>query len=257
MRVEVQLTESGDGGSVVIGEAAEGRRDVFQSEERLVAGVCARFAWEQVRYGFALGRTEWATDGAVDGCADEVVGLIGNRFRGLRRISAKNLLYIEWCSLQHDVGGGKSADVAPGAGERHPWSRYVLARGRGKRKGVVRARRSDIRHQVSPVEEGRWKQGGAVRSENTEAIRHENSMVVGIKAGLGGEDVVGGMRDENGVIPGIERPILLNKVEQVRHLLQVGGHVGVVTDEVHIVEFYVHDVLDFPRRGVKFALSVC
>jgi hypothetical protein len=110
-------------------KAAEGRRDVFQSKECLVAGVCAWFAWEQVRYGSALGRTEWATDGAVDGCADEVVGLVGNSFRGLRRISAKNLPYIEWCSLQHDVGGGKSADVATGAGERHPWSRDVWPEG--------------------------------------------------------------------------------------------------------------------------------
>jgi hypothetical protein len=61
---------------------------MYFSPKSAVAGVCARFAWEQVRDGVVLWRAEWATDRAVDGCTDEIVVLIGATFRGLRRISA-------------------------------------------------------------------------------------------------------------------------------------------------------------------------
>src|SRR4029077_2798446 len=101
---------------------------------------------------------------------------------------------------QYNVGGGKGAHVTTGAGERHPRSRHVLSGRRSQRKRIVRGRRSDVRYQVSPVEERRGKQAGTAGPENTEVIRDEDSVVVGIKAGLGGEDVVGGMRDENSVI---------------------------------------------------------
>src|SRR5207248_1239176 len=40
------------------------------------------------------------------------------------------------------------------------------------------------------------------------------------------------------------RAVLLQEVEQVRHLLEIGGHVRVVPREVDIVEDEVDDVLD-------------
>ena len=34
----------------------------------------------------------------------------------------------------------------------------------------------------------------------------------------------------------VERPVAPDEVEQVRHLLEVGRHVRVVAEEVHVVE---------------------
>ena len=41
-----------------------------------------------------------------------------------------------------------------------------------------------------------------------------------------------------------ERAVVLDEVEQVRHLLEVGRDVRVVPQEVHVVELEVDDVLD-------------
>jgi hypothetical protein len=46
------------------------------------------------------------------------------------------------------------------------------------------------------------------------------------------------------VVVGEKRAIAPNKVEEVRHLLEVGWHVRVVAQEVHIVEDEVDDMLD-------------
>jgi len=48
-----------------------------------------------------------------------------------------------------------------------------------------------------------------------------------------------------GVYCYIERPILLDKVKEIGHLLQVGRHIGIVTGEVNVVEFHVHHVFNF------------
>jgi len=112
----------------------------------IVRVLCAsepKGAPRQIRDGIILGSAEGAPDRAVDGRADEIIGVVGRALRSLRRSSTENFLYVKRRSFQHDVGGGKGADVATGAGERHPRSRHVLAGRRGKRKGVVCGRRSD------------------------------------------------------------------------------------------------------------------
>jgi hypothetical protein len=62
---------------------------------------------------------------------------------------------------------------------------------------------------------------------------------------LRGENIVGGMRDKNRVIPGIEHAILFNKVKKIGHLLEIGRHIGVITGEMDVVEFHINHVLDF------------
>src|SRR5271166_2721409 len=52
------------------------------------------------------------------------------------------------------------------------------------------------------------------------------------------------MRDQRRPMVGQERPISFKELEQTWHLLEVGGHIGVVAPEMDIVELNVDDVLD-------------
>ena len=102
------------------------------------------------------------------------------------------------------------------------------------------------------------RSGGArtAWAEYAEAVGDEDAGVVGIEAGLCGEDVVGGVRDEHRVVAGVEGAVLLDEVEQVRHLFEVRGDVGIVACEVHVVEFDVHHMLDFSGGRVQLTLSL-
>jgi hypothetical protein len=64
-------------------------------------------------------------------------------------------------------------------------------------------------------------------------------MALGVDAGQRGKDVVGGVRDQRGVVVGKESAIAFQEVEQVRHLLEVGRNVRVVSAEVDIVKLNV------------------
>src|SRR5262249_21516336 len=50
-----------------------------------------------------------------------------------------------------------------------------------------------------------------------------------------------------------DRAVALQEAQQVGHLLQVGGHVRVVTREVRVVELDVDDVLDRALRRLQLA----
>ncbi len=52
------------------------------------------------------------------------------------------------------------------------------------------------------------------------------------------------MGDQRCVVVGQDSPVVLQEVEQVRQHLHVGGDVGVVTEEVDVVEPDLDDVLD-------------
>ena len=43
---------------------------------------------------------------------------------------------------------------------------------------------------------------------------------------------------------GEERPLAFEEVQQVRHLLQVGGNVGIIANEVRVIELHVDYVFD-------------
>src|SRR5579862_5344581 len=191
--------------------------------------------------------------------ADKIVGLVGEHagtraFHGLRGRWTENFLYVEGRPFQHDVGRREGAHVASSARERYPWRRYVLACGRRQRGNIVPGSRRDIRHQVGPVEERRGEVDiRRARPEYAEAVGDEYSGVVGIQTRLRRQNVIGRVRDQDRVVSGIERPVVLDEIEQVGHLLQVRRDVGIVAREVHVVELDVYDVLDFPRARVKLA----
>ena len=61
------------------------------------------------------------------------------------------------------------------------------------------------------------------------------------------------MRDQGGVIVREQRAVAANEVEQVRHLLEVGWNVRVVTKEVRVVELDVDHMLDVVAGGRELA----
>jgi hypothetical protein len=51
------------------------------------------------------------------------------------------------------------------------------------------------------------------------------------------------VRDQRRVVLGEQCSIGGEEAQQVRHLLQVGGHIRVIASEVHVVELNVHNIL--------------
>ena len=43
---------------------------------------------------------------------------------------------------------------------------------------------------------------------------------------------------------GEQHTIVLNEIEQIGHLLEVGRHIGIVAAQMHIVELDMHDVFN-------------
>ena len=67
------------------------------------------------------------------------------------------------------------------------------------------------------------------------------------------DDVIRSVRDERGMVVGQQDAIAVQEIEQVRHLLEVGGNVRVITGEMDVVEMYIDDVLDSAPRGIQGA----
>jgi hypothetical protein len=64
--------------------------------------------------------------------------------------------------------------------------------------------------------------------------------------------------NERSVMVGEEGAVVLEKVEEVGHLLEVGGNVRVITGEMDVVEMYIDDVLDSAppwNSGSRFGLA--
>src|SRR6516162_4914024 len=84
-------------------------------------------------------------------------------------------------------------------------------------------------------------------------------MAVGVYTSEVGEDAIRGVRDEDCVVVGEERAIAPNKVEQVRHLLEVGRHARVVAQEMYVVEDEVDEGSRYfyttPQRGIAASLE--
>ena len=83
-----------------------------------------------------------------------------------------------------------------------------------------------------------------IRIEITETVAHWHTVPVPINACQGREDVRGGVGNERRVMVGEERPLAFEEVQQVRHLLQVGGNVGIIANEVRVIELHVDYVFD-------------
>src|SRR5215467_1228664 len=229
---------------------------MVSTTERVCAGVGPKLSWlKPVIHGGVLRRAERAARGAMHGDTDEIIGLIRAFFGRLWRVRAKNLADVERLPFEHDVGGRECSHIAAGARECHPGSRNVGAgRSHESEIAILRSRR-DVGNQIGPVKERRWKQGVAVGGVVAKAVGYEDAHVVGIETGLRGEDAVGGVGDKDGVIAGVERALLLDEIEKVGQLFEIGWNVGVIASEMNVVEFDVNDVLDFAARRIELALS--
>jgi hypothetical protein len=152
------------------------------------------------------------------------------------------------------------ADVAASPRERHPRSRRVVTSRRGQRKRTVRAGRRDVRNKVGPIEERGGKIDAsetAAGAEHQEVVGDEDSFVVRIEAGLGGQDIICGMRDEDRVVASVECAVLLDEIEKVGLLLEVGRDIGIVANEMLIIELNVYDVADLSRERIQLTISMC
>ena len=234
---------------------ADHRLDELVAEQRLVARIPARLVGQQVGHP-AVGADRRPVR-AVHGQAHEVglglvrqLGVLG--LLGLGRVGPVDQRDVRQGVLQLGVGRRHRAEVAARPGVGHPRRRGVLAlRGdqrvvavadRGAGRGVV------VHDRVGPVRERAGRVGGPARRVVVVLVRDRHALVAAVQAGLGGHDVVGRMRDQRRVLAGDQRPVAGDEVQQVRHLLQVAGHVRVVPGVVHVVELDVDDVLD--RRPV-------
>src|SRR5262249_31759573 len=94
--------------------------------------------------------------------------------------------------------------------------------------------------------EGGREPDRAVRAEVPVRVRDGLTVPVGIQARQRAEDPAAGVRDQNRVVVRVERPVALQEVQQVRHLLHVGRDVRGVPLEVDVAQLEVDDVLDLP-----------
>ena len=52
---------------------------------------------------------------------------------------------------------------------------------------------------------------------------------------------------------GEKRPLAFEEVQQMRHLFQVGGNVGIIANEVRVIELHVDYVLDASATRIQRA----
>src|SRR5262249_29697925 len=96
---------------------------------------------------------------------------------------------------------------------------------------------------VRPVLEGGRERGEVVRLVVVVAVRDRDPVSVRVQAGHARQDPTGRVRDQDRVVVRLQRPVVSDEVEQVRHLLEVGRDARVVAPEVRVVEDDVDDVL--------------
>ncbi len=94
----------------------------------------------------------------------------------------------------------------------------------------------DVERRVGPVGEGNRLVGRPVGVVGLVGVADPHAHAVSVKAGVVGQAVDRGVGDQRGVIVGEHGAVLLDEVEQVGHQLQVRRDVGVVPEEVHVVE---------------------
>ena len=76
-RIEIYRAESGNRISVVIGKAAKRGRYILEAKQRFITGVPSRLAGQRIRYRIVCGAAKLAANGAVNGRANEIIGLAG------------------------------------------------------------------------------------------------------------------------------------------------------------------------------------
>src|SRR5439155_21536772 len=119
---------------------------------------------------------------------------------------------------------------------------------------VVLPRR--VKERRRPIGERDAGPGRAIGLKVAEAVRYRLPHTVRINTGERGQDAGGGVRDQHGVVVRHQYTVVLDEIEQVRHLLEIRGDVGAVPSEVRVVELDVDHMLDGAFRGFELA-AIC
>jgi hypothetical protein len=173
------------------------------------------------------------------------LGRIALRLLGFRRTGAEHRRDVEPDILEFDIGHREGTDIAAGAGERDPRRGVGLAALVDHLRGEIGLRLPrKCGERIRPIGEGGHAVGRPVRIEIAQAVADRYAEFVAIDAGQRGQDIDRGMRDQRRVVIGEERAVALQEIEQVWHLLEVGGDIRVVAPQMDIVELDMDDVLD-------------
>ncbi len=177
------------------------------------------------------------------------------RRSGNRRPAAEDLRGVV---LEHGVRDADVADVTTRARVRNPRPRRIAdgSRAAERRRIVVdhvvvrvpgrRRRRHRVAQvgEVRPVLERGREADRAVGPEVVVGVRHGLPVPVRIEARERAQDPAPRVRDQNCVVVRVERAVVLQEVQQMRHLLEIRRDVRVVPQEVDVVELQIDDVLD-------------
>src|SRR5215472_1415611 len=162
--------------------------------------------------------------------------------------------------LDLHVRGSRGAHIAARSGEGHPWRRGVdtvrMIRIGWAAEQVIGV----VEIQVSPIGECGLRLHASCRVFQVIVSRRRHTMTVRIDAGQDCDDVVRGVRDQRSVMIREKHAIVLDEVEEVRHLLEVGRYWGRaiaqgVAFEMGIVEDDRNYVADLPARRLEQATS--
>ena len=237
------------------GASARDRRiDVLGAEERLETVVPAGLIAERVGLCIVVpGANARRILCAVDRDADEV-GLrelrIGPCFGELRRRVAEHPRDVPDSLrvgvLELDVGRPDASDITAGPRERDPRRRGVQAAVGDHVRLRVLNRVDDVR----PVlERGRAEERRTPRRRvDVVAVRDRLALPIRVETREARQDPARGVRDQDRVVVREQRAVVLEKVVEMRHLLQVRLDIRVVAVEVRVVELEIDHVLDVVVR---------
>ena len=155
--------------------------------------------------------------------------------------------------FEDGVGSGHGSDVTASPGIGHPgrWRNLAVLVDHLRRRigGAPRG----VEEGSRPIRERDAGPRRAIGLEVAERVGDRLAKAIRVVPGQRAQDAGGGVRDQDCVIVGDQRPVALDEVQQVRHLLQVRRNVGVVAPEVGVVELDVDDVLDVVARRLEVA----
>jgi hypothetical protein len=174
------------------------------------------------------------------------LGRIACRRLGLARSRAEHGRDVGCEFLQRETAGREGADVAARARERHP-------RGGCRLAGIGQHQRLAVATGHGPVGARACEADAAVAAEIAVAVGDGDTHAVAMKTGQDGEGVGSLLRQRRCLMVAADDPVADQEVEQMRHLLEIGGDVGIVPPQVHVVELDMNDVLDGAAARTQLA----
>jgi hypothetical protein len=78
-------------------------------------------------------------------------------------------------------------------------------------------------------------------------------VAIAVDTSQGSQDVVRGVRNQYRVVVRTQRTSVTEKIEQMRHLLEIGWDIRVVATQVSVIELDVDEMLDFASSRIEIA----